>query len=46
LCRLTDDGRRRFLEYVTVLENVVTDVLEAEKTAKGTPKLSEGWSPA
>jgi DNA-binding transcriptional ArsR family regulator len=46
LCRLTDDGRRRFLEYVTVLENVVTDVLEAGKTVKANPKLSEGWFPA
>jgi DNA-binding MarR family transcriptional regulator len=46
-CRLTAEGRRRFLEYVTVLENVVTDALG---TAKDEPRarkvLGEGWSPA
>ncbi len=31
LCRLTDEGRRRFLEYITVLENVVADALAAAK---------------
>ena len=31
LCRLTDDGRKRFLEYITVLENVVADALTAAK---------------
>jgi DNA-binding transcriptional ArsR family regulator len=25
LCRLTADGRRRFLEYIDVLENVIAD---------------------
>jgi len=29
LCRLTDVGRKRFLEYITVLENVVSDALNA-----------------
>jgi DNA-binding MarR family transcriptional regulator len=29
LCRLTDEGRRRFLEYVSVLESVVTDAFAA-----------------
>src|SRR4051794_37553492 len=33
LCRLTAEGRRRFLEYVTVLENVVTDALGAARPA-------------
>ena len=47
LCRLTEEGRKRFLEYVTVLENVVTDALKAAKTAPaGGPSLAEGWSPA
>jgi DNA-binding MarR family transcriptional regulator len=49
LCRLTDDGRRRFLEYINVLENVVADALEAAGT-KAEPKpgkaIAEGWSPA
>jgi len=48
LCRLTDEGRARFLEYITVLENVVDD---AHKAAKVAPSSSgktgiEGWSPA
>src|SRR6202048_2809872 len=29
LCQLADEGRRRFVEYVNVLENVVTDALGA-----------------
>ncbi len=47
LCRLTDSGRRRFLDYINVLENVVTDALAGPKTEprKGN-LLSEGWSPA
>jgi DNA-binding MarR family transcriptional regulator len=49
LCRLTDDGRRRFLEYINVLEHVVADALQAART-KTEPKpgkaIAEGWSPA
>ncbi|MCI0462516.1 MAG: transcriptional regulator [Gemmataceae bacterium] len=45
LCRLTDEGRKRFLEYIAVLENVVTDALSV-KTEQLPPALSEGWSPA
>lgn len=29
LCQLTDLGRKRFLEYLAVLENVVTDAMAA-----------------
>jgi DNA-binding MarR family transcriptional regulator len=50
LCRITAQGRRRFLEYINVLETVVQDALSAAKTAPaanpGTPNLAEGWSPA
>jgi DNA-binding MarR family transcriptional regulator len=46
LCRLTDEGRRRFLEYINVLENVVTDALAAKPTPTSGKRLSEGWSPA
>jgi len=46
LCRLTDDGRRRFLEYLTVLENVVTDALAGPKTAAEGQSVIESWSPA
>ena len=47
LCRQTEEGRRRFLEYINVLENVVADALTAAKAAS-TPgtALAEGWSPA
>jgi DNA-binding MarR family transcriptional regulator len=46
LCRLTEEGRKRFLEYLTVLENVVADALAAAKPSSAKPNLSEGWSPA
>jgi DNA-binding HxlR family transcriptional regulator len=47
LCRLTADGRRRFLEYVSVLESVVTDAVKAAKAAPAVvPPLTEGWFPA
>jgi DNA-binding HxlR family transcriptional regulator len=40
LCRLTDDGRRRFLEYISVLEAVVTDALGAPAPRTGLEGLS------
>ena len=47
LCRLTDEGRKRFLGYITVLENVVADALAAAKPEE-TPSsmLADGLSPA
>jgi DNA-binding MarR family transcriptional regulator len=45
LCRLTTEGRRRFLEYITVLENVVTDALGAAGPETDGDRL-KGWSPA
>ena len=45
LCMLTELGRKRFIEYITVLENIVTDAVGAEKPIEE-PKLSKGWSPA
>ncbi len=50
LCRLTPDGRERFLEYVAELERVVADaasVAEASgKAAAPNKNLLNGWSPA
>ena len=46
LCVLTAEGRKRFIEYVTVLENIVTDAVGTEKLPVEEPKLSKGWSPA
>jgi DNA-binding MarR family transcriptional regulator len=45
LCQLTDLGRKKFLEYLTVLESVVTDALAAPQSAAA-KKVAEGWSPA
>ena len=44
LCQLSEEGRRRFIEYINVLENVVTDALGAPKK-QPTSEFSEGWSP-
>ena len=47
VCRVTDEGRRRFFEYINVLETVVKDALGATKPAPAAgPSFSEGWSPA
>jgi DNA-binding HxlR family transcriptional regulator len=46
-CQLTELGRRRFEEYIGVLERVVEDAFQASQAAATTAKrLSEGWSPA
>ncbi len=45
LCRITDEGRRRFLEYINVLETVVEDALKAASKTTATANLAEGWSP-
>jgi len=44
LVQLTAEGRRRFVEYITVLENVVTDAVGASKQPAAAPKLTEGLS--
>jgi DNA-binding MarR family transcriptional regulator len=46
LCVMTAEGRKRFIEYITVLENIVTDAVGTEKAPAEEPKLSKGWSPA
>ena len=46
LIRLSSSGRKRFLEYVAVLENVVTDALKAPRQSTASkPSMAEGWSP-
>jgi DNA-binding MarR family transcriptional regulator len=45
---MTPSGRRRFEQYIGVLEQVVADALSSQQqaaAAKGS-KLSRGWSPA
>lgn len=49
LYRLTTDGRKRFLQYISELERVVKDTLDAAEKApkKATGKsMLHGWSPA
>ncbi len=44
LVQLSGAGRAKFLEYITVLENVVTDALEASKSPAA--QRAAGWTPA
>jgi len=47
LVRLTEDGRRRFLEYVQELEQVVADAMAAAgRAAPARLPMSKGFSPA
>ena len=47
LCRLTDDGRKRYLDYIAVLESVLADAVDAAKAGRKARKvLPEGFSPA
>ncbi len=45
LCRLTQEGRRRFLDYIAVLESVVTDALATTPEVAVEPGM-KGLSPA
>lgn len=48
LCRITPEGRRRFVEYLGVLEQVITDAAQAAGAAEpdATQRWLQGWSPA
>ena len=47
LCRLTDSGRKRYLDYIAVLESVLADAVDAAKPARKTRRvLPDGFSPA
>jgi DNA-binding transcriptional ArsR family regulator len=47
LCRLTDAGRKRYLDYIAVLESVLADAVAAAKgSRKARRVLPEGFSPA
>jgi DNA-binding MarR family transcriptional regulator len=48
LCRITSEGRKRFLEYIETLEEVIADAAEAAATARRpAPRgMLKGWSPA
>ena len=47
LCRISDVGRERFLEYIAELERVVSDAATAaRKPKRGKGPLADGWAPA
>jgi DNA-binding HxlR family transcriptional regulator len=48
LCRLTADGRKRFVEYINTLENVVSDAMSAadESPSSLRSPAAEGFVPA
>jgi DNA-binding MarR family transcriptional regulator len=49
LVRLTRAGRRRFLAYIGLLEQIVSEAIEAagaKSSAAQSPKTRWGWSPA
>jgi DNA-binding MarR family transcriptional regulator len=46
LCRLTDSGRKRFLEYLSVLESVLTDAQRAADAVPANLEIGEGFAPA
>lgn len=48
LCRLTPDGRKRFVEYINTLESVVSDAMSAARREgrPTTPVVPDGFMPA
>ena len=46
LYRLTPDGRKRFAEYIGVLEKVVADAQADAQAGAERARLPAGWSPA
>jgi hypothetical protein len=47
LCRLSADGRARFLAYLEELEQVIRDAMpKAAKRATRVPDVPKGWQPA
>ena len=45
LYRLTAGGRRRFAEYISVLESVVADAQKDVQFGASPGRLARGWSP-
>ena len=47
LCRLSPEGRQRFLAYLEELEHVVRDAMpKAARRGERAPELPPGWQPA
>jgi DNA-binding MarR family transcriptional regulator len=47
LCRLSTEGRQRFLAYLEELEHVIRDAMpKAARRSERVPDLPPGWQPA
>jgi DNA-binding transcriptional ArsR family regulator len=47
LCRLSTEGRQRFLAYLEELEHVIRDAMpKAARRTEKVPELPPGWQPA
>ena len=47
LCRLSTEGRQRFLAYLEELEQVLRDAMpQASRRPERVPNLPKGWQPA
>jgi DNA-binding transcriptional ArsR family regulator len=47
LCRLSTEGRQRFLAYLEDLEHVIRDAMpKAARRSEKVPELPPGWQPA
>lgn len=47
LCRLSTEGRQRFLAYLEELEQVIRDAMpKAARRSEKVPELPPGWQPA
>lgn len=47
LCRLSPEGRQRFLAYLEELEHVIRDAMpKAARRSERVPELPPGWQPA
>lgn len=46
LCRITQSGRRRYLEYLATLEQVVRDAAQGAREESAAPSLTRSLAPA
>jgi len=46
LCRLSVDGRQRFLVYLEELEQVIRDAMPKAARRARVPEMPKGWQPA
>ena len=47
LCRLSPEGRQRFVAYLEELEQVIRDAMpKAARRTERTPEMPPGWQPA